>query len=681
MIMFTITGKFMKFSLNENGQVTSLYNRLTYHEYIHIPDNLWKIIYRENERMEIPIYSLGQSFEVECTDDQLFLTYNRLRGEDRMLDVMLMVRIVMEDDQISVYTTLRSKDEAADIIEISVTAASGVYSLSGDPREDILTIPQDLGKKHHAPALNDLDTSKLYRSYQQYHRDINALYPGNASMQWYELYNNNEGLYIGSHDPSLQVTCLHVERDVKKSTLRLGINRYPFLKKGETWESAPVVYAVHRGDWHAGARIYRRWIENSHWKAPINSEWIQNFKGWTRFILKQQYGKINWDYSQIPALFDEGQAAGFNTIKLIGWEINGFCRMRPDYIPDPKMGGEKGLKKAIEYVHLKGGRVIIYISYFAIDYDTDFYKTGGGKDILLKTVWGKPLIFGEVHSAEGTWRNLPGPGKPQYEACQDTPLWQKKLGEFADIALELGADGVMYDIGGCGPHFCYDTRHPHKKPSQAICSKADNYGRLKSRIQEKGKDKAMLMEHTVDVFGQHMAITQGASTMPEPDHLFELYRYTFPEIIETNRNCAHDEDNYRTNANYSFLYGLRFDMSVYRCNGTLADIPNYTNYVRKLNGLLDQYADHLLKGRFIDDEGFTVDHPDIRAKAYQATDGSVAVVAWNPTDQQIICTIKQDWDPDHDTSCSIGLNQSQFTAQNEQIHTTLEADSVGVYML
>ena len=42
------------------------------------------------------------------------------------------------------------------------------------------------------------------------------------------------------------------------------------------------------------------------------------------------------------------------------------------------------------------------------------------------------------------------------------------------------------------------------------------------------------------------------------DDLFmpELYRYTFPELVATNRECGEDEESYKAMAGFSSLYGL-----------------------------------------------------------------------------------------------------------------------------
>jgi hypothetical protein len=203
--------------------------------------------------------------------------------------------------------------------------------------------------------------------------------------------------------------------------------------------------------------------------------------------------------------------------------------------------------------------------------------------------------------------------------------------EAAEYCLGLGGDGVLYDIGGYPPYFCFDPAHPHAKPSLACATKAQNYQALRETVKRRGADNALLMEHNVDIYARAMDVCQGASTVPAPDHLLEMYRWTFPELIMTNRECGQDEEDYLTRANYSFLYGLRFDMTIFRCCGTLSDIPRYAAYLKELNALRERHAAHLLRGRFEDNQGFAVDAPGIRAKAYRAEDGSLAVVAWNPT--------------------------------------------------
>ena len=203
---------------------------------------------------------------------------------------------------------------------------------------------------------------------------------------------------------------------------------------------------------------------------------------------------------------------------------------------------------------------------------------------------------------------------PMYRACPGSELWQKKMIWAARQCMASWAlYGVLYDLGGLEPFFCYARNHTHKKPSQANESKARLFAELRRVVRSYGEDKVILMEHNVDIYGMSMDVAQGHATHPErrfmdpssyknPDAwkqdstLREMYRYTFPELVMTNRECGEDENHYRAYAGYSFLLGLRFDMTIWRCCGSLKDIPNYAAYLKQLNAVSTEYAEFVQRG-------------------------------------------------------------------------------------
>lgn len=638
--MYTLQTENYRYGIDENGDVASLYHCATGREYIFAPGGLWKLIYAEGERVEIPVCSHGQAFAAgrETAADgteTLTLTYDSLQGDGRTLNVKLTLRFTALSDRLLVTARLQNNDDA-EIKEIQLTAASGIRSLSGNPGEDTLTWPKDLGFNAPNPAFSDLSTFAGFRKYErhdQFHTDMDGLYPGRLSMSWMDLYNEKESLYVGCHDGTQEIICMHAERDVKENVLRLGAVFYPFLKKGQSYESPELAYAPQTGGWHAGAKLYRSWIESQGgWKKPEQPEWVRQFKGWLRVILKQHHCELNWDYSDIPALYDETEAAGMDTLFLLGWEKGGFARMWPDYVVDERMGGEKKLREGIEYVHAKGGKVLMFLSYLLIDHQSEFYKSGKGRAATAKSIWGEEIPFSETYCGEGTYRKIGNPPMPMFWSCPHSDIWQEKMLESAKYCLDLGADGVLYDIGGA-VYFCFDETHGHARPSLAYETKARNYRALHDYIRSRGEDKIILMEHNVDIFASSMDISQGMNTRPTPTRMPELYRYTFPECIMTNRECGEDEENYRTYANYSVLYGLRFDMTIHRCCSSLSAIPNYAAYLGKINALRAKYSDYLLTGRFLDDEGFTLTDPRFRAKSYRAENGDLAILLWNPQEE------------------------------------------------
>ena len=225
--------------------------------------------------------------------------------------------------------------------------------------------------------------------------------------------------------------------------------------------------------------------------------------------------------------------------------------------------------------------------------------------------------------------------------------------------MDLGADAVLYDIGAHSPHFCFDERHNHGKPNFNFIDKPQNFKNLREYIRTWGSDKAIAMELTGDIFNQHMDLVQpvaiGPGTFPE------MYMYTFPEIKLTNRNMALDQINYINNINQTFVHGLAFDMSIFRCNGTLSDIPEYTEYMTQVITLRNQYAKYLLNGTFIDTDGASTNNQNIIMKTYRAADGSIAAAVWNTSKTKQEFQIK--------------------TKEGKLIDASLDADSVAVHVL
>jgi len=656
--MYSLQGKTLSYALDRHGRCRSFQNLLTGHEYIHTPGALWKMIYliHGTERAEVPVWADRQRFTASADATEITLMYDGLIGEeDRRIDATLTLHLRMTDPGLQVTAELANHDPSVQLVELQLTPVSGARSLGGRPEDDAIAWPRDLGQKVHNPAFADLSTYAGFRKYErhdQFHTDMDALYQdGRASMQWYDWYNDAEGLYCGSEDTTRQALGLHIERDVPRNVLRFGFIRYPMLEQGESWAGQAMDFFPHLGDWHAGAKLYRAWmVRDGGFVPPVRPQWCQDLTGWLRLIFKQHHGEINWDYSRIPALYDELEAAGFKTLYLLGWEQGGFARLWPDFVPDERMGGVEKLKEGIGYVHRKGGRVLMFLSYALIDHQSEFYRKQGGNTATIRSIWNEDIPFAETYCGEGTYRKIDNPAMPMYLACPGAPIWQEKMKEAARVCLELGADGVLYDIGGMRPFFCYAEGHTHKKPSHSHESKAANYAGLRDYVKSFGEDKVILMEHNVDIYAQSMDASHGIATIPDArllnpatagnpadaqndTTLREMYRYTFPELVVTNRECGEDEAHYKALAGYSFLLGLRFDMTIYRCCGSLKDIPHYAAYLKELNGLYHAYADFILRGTFVDSDGFTCSDPLVFAKGWRSAEGKLAVTLWNPTDR------------------------------------------------
>lgn len=639
--MYILKSDLMTYAMNSKGEVCSIINGYNGHEYCVKPGETFKLIYREGEQEERPVFGSLQTPEITADGNKLTVVYSKLISDNRELDIKLIFNYELSGDTL---TTSYKVENNSDVLvaEVQFTPLSGIHSLNGNPKADYIMWPKTQGLKVAAPALSDLSTYAGYRKYERHdflHTDLDCLYPGGASMQYYVLCNDDEGIYVGCHDKTHQTICMHVERNVKDNTLRIGINKYPFAEQGETYVSEPIVYTMLNGDWHLGAKIYRKWSESIGWKAPDSPEWAKQFQGWLRCIFRTHHGEYNWKYKDIPRLFDQAQEYGLNTIFVLGWPKGGFARRWPDYVVDPEQGGAEELKKAIDYVHSKGGKLLMFLSYFLIDRKSDFYTKEGGDSATIKDIWGEEIPFRETYCGEATYRKLPNQPMPMFGSCPGSDLWEEKMKKSANYCLELGADGVLYDLGGMLPYFCFSKEHDHEKPNFSYATKDKRFAALRANVRSHGTERIISQEHCVDIFAQSMDIIHStgfhASGVPRnKKQMLEYFRYTFPEIMLTNRSMGMDEDNYVENINYTFIYGLAYDMTIYRCCGDLNDIPNYAAYMSQAIKLREKYSKYFYGGKFIDTDGVSVDSSAFRFKTYLSAEGELGAAVWNWSDDE-----------------------------------------------
>ena len=240
MNMYTLSGNNFILSIDEKGKLCSLVNTRTGGEYVKIPDAMWRLIYSEGSRAERTIYGENQDVIVLQEENSLTLCYDRLKSDDRVLDVTLKICFRAKGEGICVTTFMENRSDVQ-LIEWQLTPVAGAQKIR-EGQDDYLVWPHTLGHRVKNPAFVRLSMNSGFRPYEmpeQNHTDLNVLYPGLGSMQWIDWYNEREGLYIGSHDTTHQTVCLRAERNMRQNTLRLGVIKYPFWASSKSmgiWE-------------------------------------------------------------------------------------------------------------------------------------------------------------------------------------------------------------------------------------------------------------------------------------------------------------------------------------------------------------------------------------------------------------------------------------------------------------
>lgn len=634
--MYTLKNDIVSYTVNDQGGIVSIRNLRSGREYClgdgDSAGEIFRLIYRVEDFEERSIHAAEQKNPMIIVENgTMRLTYEQLMGPDGILPIRLTVFLVLDGERLTLTAEIENRSHVH-VKEIQLSAMAGIYALGDDPKKDSLMLPMKLGQRVDAPT--EADFSKVgglgarpYDRPDYRYSAIDFTYPGYSCMQWYCLYNDRECLYVGSHDTAHHIICQHVERRVSDRTLRLGVCHYPFLEQNETWVTPLIVYAFLEGDWHSGSRFYRRFMTEEYgWKAPTKPDWVKQFQGWLRVIFRTQSGEYNYRFSDIPQMFDELQEAGLDTLFLLGWPHGGFGRLRPDYV----LGVEekKELERGIEYVHSRGGKVILFVSYHVVDRKSRWFTECGGEDVLVRDLWGNLAHYAETYAADGTYRMMLNNPYKQCCACSGSDKWHEKMLETSEFCMDLGADGILFDLGGTKPSFCTTEGHDHKKPNESRASKVKRWSALRDKIKAFG-DRVIAEEHCIDIYTQYMDLVQPGPFTTKKDSTPEMFRYTFPEVVMTNRNMALSEVDMRKNCNFTYLYGMAFDLSIFRCAGKPSDIPNYTAYMKTLIALRKRYADYFFGGTFVDEDGFTAKNGVFRQKAYRTADGRLGLAVWN----------------------------------------------------
>ena len=77
-----------------------------------------------------------------------------------------------------------------------------------------------------------------------------------------------------------------------------------------------------------------------------------------------------------------------------------------------------------------------------------------------------------------------------------------------------------------------------------------------------------------------------------------LFRYTFPEVITTERGIRSEEGDFDRQLRCALVSGMRLDAELYVCRADLGASPKYAAEVKRYTDIQTEYAEFLLRGRF-----------------------------------------------------------------------------------
>ncbi len=594
----------MSIEFDDNANLVSLKNKIDNIEYAG-GQGLWRAIYSLGDVKEIPVECENQKASVEkVSESKIKISYN---GE---FPVEVTCELVDDSAFFKAKVTNNSKDKI--LRELQFPLIKNIQNISD---KTTLIDTRQIGRQ-----------TRKFVSYVKYaHTEYIAtdnkavervrMYPNGESMNFFVLMNKGHSFSLASNDPNFERT-LHLYRyRVKKGEFKyldIGMVKYPFIKSGESYQTAEFEISANSGDWRVAAKKYRRAADKLWFKLPTIPDSIKNMNGWHRVILRHQYRDNFFSYPELQAKINKaGKECGVDSILMFGWWKEGMDAGYPAYSPDDEKGGDAELKKQIANVQANGGKVLVYFNGQLIDVESKFYKSGVGEKVSVKTPSGFPHIERYMFGGNGTGLRTFG-NKTFVTACMATKEWEDVLKSFVDRVIALGADGIFLDQLGneTTPSACFDKSHGHKVPCiDAMKYKSEVLRKIREYIKSKNPNMSFGIEKVGDSSSMYVDYVHGTARFYEIGgkerngkpwlKAVPVFNYTFPELKSSDRTIRDDKDIARR-MNLCLMWGLISDIEIYRCRDTIDETPTYKAYMVKANALRDKYRDLIFNGLYRD---------------------------------------------------------------------------------
>ena len=631
---FILKNSKIEVSIDENGNLISLKNKNTEKNYAS-GKPIWRLYFDNKRQKDNEILAKENKPFIEQYGNQIIIQYEALRIKNEIVKISLILKVSLEENQVRFASELKNNEAHTVIRELQYPLVANCQlptdhqllnthwggQVFKDPKKQIKSANASY-PPYYPPSQNFLQMDTKFG-------DAGASLASNC----FAFIGDKEGLYFGSHDETFQATGhglrLYPSKKFVFDEIEAGFYKYPNILAGESWSCNANVIAPYSGDWHQTSKLYRTWV-NTWWKHREEPQWVKEMKGWQRIIMKHQYGEVLFPYTDLGTRVKTvGERVGLNTTLVHGWHNGGHDNDYPNYVADSFQGGDAVIKKQIADFQKDGGAVLWYYSGRLIDKASDFYRFNGGNKLVIRDNTGSEVNDSYRFRGPGTFT---GSFDSRTFAVSEfrNPLWINELKKMADQAISFGAKSVFYDQMGSGEQPNWDLSKEFPIPTvKTIGVKGKVLGELHDYIDKKDKNIAIGIELLSDVTAMHVDYIHGrygATEVLNPDwevrgekprttNFIDWFRYTFPEIILSDRDIRDDSDIERR-VNHTVLKGLRNDVEIYRCRALIDETPHYQEYLTKINQLKDRFKDFLLLGRYLDTEGLQHTNSDIEARRF-----------------------------------------------------------------
>lgn len=329
-----------------------------------------------------------------------------------------------------------------------------------------------------------------------------GLTPGGSALQFMALYNEQSGLYLGTHDKDCNFKDFEYyfeENDI----LRLECTHYISCEKDFVLPYS-IIIEHFEGDWQDAADIYRKWFKSSDMELPLKLSKRDDLPSWIfespipliypirgtsdKDCDSEMSENCYYPYSNIlPFVDDYSEKLDSKIMPLVmHWE--GSAPWSNPYIWPP-YGDKADFDKTVSELHNKGHLIGLYAS--GIGFTTKSVKdsTYNNEKVYFDEKWSNSTCRdSEDNEVKVSALSFVRDG---YEIC---PHCKQTKDVTVDEAVKIAKAGIDYfqafdqNIGGMA-HFCWSKNHghPHTPGKWLIDSMEELMTDIETSIKKTGK--------------------------------------------------------------------------------------------------------------------------------------------------------------------------------------------------
>ena len=446
-----------------------------------------------------------------------------------------------------------------------------------------------------------------------------------CSMPFFSYCSSQGSVSAFIFDKGFETTRLRVGAKRGQHGIDLELSK-EFNRDVTCW-SCTLVLGEHSGDWHQDCQLYKEFYDSLGLGIREAVPLLSGVHA--HYDLRWQDGTIHKKYADLPRLADEAKADGFDALVFGGWNEGGFDNNYPGFRPDPLLGGEEELIKAVDAIHAKGMKVLFYVNGFSYDRSRQEFEKEG--------------LPCAVRFADGSTRDVRWGSKVLTGMCMGSARWRAIVCDNVRYVCEvLKADGVYLDQFNVIPPRCYGEGHDHSRSAAAGIFEAFREVRTVA-----GEDKIFITEHPLDSLNASVDYQDLETVWNNQALTFpELFCYTFPEagrmdlLIQKPWPCTDPEIEGRhliKNYDRLFLTGTKL-----WCYGHASQAPGFGEHFRLGQKLRKEHEELFCKGIYRHTDHIASVPSGVEAAWYDLPGTKAAIVIANTTGAEGTLTLEDE---------------------------------------